>query len=83
MAKCIFIEDYQRTSDLIEELSKHSTEIVVLASKKLLKAKRIKMSSFNALIGTYDCGGEPDIWMDIVTKPDHYLFTHLKEHKHG
>jgi hypothetical protein len=27
------------------------------------------------MTGEYDFGGQADIWLEVITKPDHYFFT--------
>jgi hypothetical protein len=50
---------------------------VVLMPESL--AKKYGLEDGDSRIDVYDLGGEPDLWVDVVTDEDHYLFAWLDD----
>jgi hypothetical protein len=78
MPTLLYIEDFKTVPDLVKALKASWGEIVVLTSKTVIQDK-VKAESF---IKNYNSGGDPDIWLDIVTTPNHYFISALKESAH-
>jgi hypothetical protein len=81
MANLRFIEDYSSVEELFEELQCHLHSTVVLCSKKQLAKMGIDLSDAHQAASSYSCGGEADVWLDIVTDGNHYFIQSLKEAK--
>ncbi|MBE0427683.1 MAG: hypothetical protein IBX72_13705 [Nitrospirae bacterium] len=54
---------------------------VVLMPESL--AKKYGLEDGDPRIDDYDSGGEPDLWVDVVTDEDHYIFAWLQEECNG
>ena len=81
MANLRFIEDYSSVEELFEELQCHNHQTLVLCSKKLLSEQGIDTSDARRVAMSYSCGGEADVWLDIVTDGNHYFIQSIKESK--
>ncbi len=81
MAHLRFIEDYSSVEELFEELQCHLHQTVVLCSKKQLSKLGIDLSDARRVAMSYSCGGEADVWLDIVTDGNHYFIQSIKELK--
>ena len=81
MANLRFIEDYSSVEELFEELQCHIHGTIVLCSKKQLAKLGIDLSDAHQAASSYICGGEADVWLDIVTDGSHYFIQSIKELK--
>jgi hypothetical protein len=84
MANLRFIEDYSSAEELFEELQCHLHATIVLCSKKQLAKLGIDLTDAHRAASSYSCGGEADVWLDIVTDKNHFFIKTIKEsHKNG
>lgn len=49
----------------------------VLESQEFPKATAAKLRDMDGMEVNYDFGGEPDIFLDVITSKDHYSLTSL------
>jgi len=83
MAHLRFIEDYSSVEELFEELQCHNHQTLVLCSKKQLAKMGINPSDAHRAASGYICGGEADVWLDIVSDKNHFFIQSIKEQKYG
>jgi hypothetical protein len=58
----------------LEVIKKYMTaEGVVLIPEHLKEI--CNEEHIDKMTGEYDFGGQADIWLEVITKPDHYFFT--------
>ena len=81
MASLRFIEDYSSAEELFEELQCHFNGTIVLCSKKQLSKLGIDLTAAHRVASSYSCGGEADVWLDIVTDKNHFFIKKIKEYK--
>ncbi len=81
MSALRFIEDYKSVHELIADLKEQ--HILTLVSREVLKDEHIKPSDAESFALNYECGGDADLWLDIVTSPNHYFIQELKESLNG
>ncbi len=81
MSAIRFIEDYKSVQELIAGMKEQ--HILTLVSKKVLKDEHIEISDAESFAQEYSCGGEADLWLDIVTSPNHLFIEQLKEAING
>ena len=81
MANLRFIEDYSSIEELFEDLQCHLHQTLVLCSKKQLAKLGIDLTDAHRAASSYICGGEADVWLDIVTDKNHFFIQTIKELK--
>lgn len=81
MSAVRFIEDYTSVQELISDLSEQ--HILTLISRKVLEDEHIEPTDAESFALRYECGGDADLWLDIVTSPQHLFIQQLKEFANG
>jgi len=51
--------------------------VVLLFPSAREEAARLGIEDGDYTPEDYDFGGEADVWVDLVTRPNHYLLTHM------
>jgi|GEM_PF-2900926 len=79
MAHLRFIEDYSSVEELFDDLQCLNHQTIVLCSKKQLARLGIDLTDAHRAASSYICGGEADVWLDIVTDKNHFFIQSIKE----
>lgn len=51
--------------------------VVLLFPSARGEATRLGIEDGDCTPDDYDFGGEADVWVELVTRPNHYLLTHM------
>jgi hypothetical protein len=70
--KIIPDEDFRK---LYELLTKDSITVLIKEST----AREVGLTEEGLDNMTYVCGGDADVWLDLVSSPDHYFIAEAKE----
>jgi hypothetical protein len=58
-------------------LFNHDSQVVVLVPEEV--AKRNQLTHLDGEEVDYDCGGDADFWVDVVSSDGHYFIKEMKE----
>ena len=64
-------EEFRKLHELLVE-----DGITVLIKESTAKEVGLTEEALDDM--TYDCGGDADIWVDLISSPDHYFISEAK-----
>ena len=79
MAKVVIPTDEQW--EVLKDLGLTSGNMIVLIRPDIAKA--VDIDGTEPEFATYEFGGDPDVWLDIVTSKDHYVLGEITDRKMG